>query len=102
MKQAIPKDLHYRPCLLSAEELANPQKHLPNFFLDYPLPQTRLLLWKLFKGWLCYASESPAPNEMPDMLLFHERLTALIDAIYIINEQQVNNSSKSPSHAYTR
>jgi hypothetical protein len=94
MKQEILKELHYQPCSLSAEEIANPEKILPCFFIDYPLQQTRLLLLKMYKGWVYHASESPAGNEMADMLLFQERLITLIEATYIIGQQQLNNASK--------
>lgn len=76
---------------LTREEITDPYSILEAFFSTYHLPQVRKhhkeLLTTLVTGTFTHSLNK---NERFDLLLYHEKLEKIIEAIHIIHEQKAS------------
>jgi len=86
--EEIFKKLNYQPSSLSDIELNNPEEVIETFFENYPIHQTRVVLWDLYKGWTYHASEYADLEQISTMMSFYTQMVDFYNASFICAEKR--------------
>jgi hypothetical protein len=73
------------PRCLSKEEIENPYTVLTDFFSYGHIPEIRNQLWELLKLTVSSSYHKQSRREKADLVYFYDRLSKLIEAIYLIH-----------------
>jgi hypothetical protein len=94
------QEIFNQPLRLTLEQRANPQQVFVDFMEDYSLSGNRDWIWKMVNT--CQISDDPLYNDpyaREDLLLYGERLEALLEAVSLHVKQQPSPSKPAPQAA---
>ncbi|HEY8895202.1 MAG TPA: hypothetical protein VIM79_10330 [Niastella sp.] len=81
-------DWHNKPLRLSAEELQNPRLAIENFFECYHLQEVRQMLWNWMVEIVSSSrSISQEGQQRNDHIYFYEKMEALVEATFLLNQR---------------
>ncbi len=75
------------PLRLSPQEMENPLGVVSTFFEEIKLDETREMLWEAFSVAICVDEEEKGNISRRDLLFFHAKIEALIEAAFMIYQQ---------------
>lgn len=79
---------HNQPLRLSEEEFKNPRLTIENFFECYHLQEVRQMLWSWMVEIVSSSrSISQEGQQRNDHIYFYEKMEALVEAAFLINQR---------------
>lgn len=87
MRKTCYESNDYLPLWLDKAEENYPQEIIGDFFNAYALPDCRLYLWQMLK-WYGREKDEEIMFETADCVPFFEKLICLVEAAYIIQQQE--------------